>query len=185
MDFVGSGSMGNCHVAQTLGNVLAITSRDCMPNGIRMNIKSNSKGLIKRHRSFGSIGKLSNFYNLIDGQFFIHSAFQCGINLIICTCSDKQMIGIYARRIVTAMKNFHSSWNWTIDQLIRKAVSKIPSTMVGKAAIAFPVQVPSPEPTGFSLIDSAPKVPNRVQLVRVNSFWHLLSNTSNGQGIPF
>lgn len=79
------------------------------------------------------------------------------IELIVSVCSNKQMIGVYTRRIITFMTNYKTFWYFAIKAFPRKSVGFLSLTFNSKIAIAFISLCAGPQPARIGFIDFTPK----------------------------
>lgn len=86
----------------------------------------------------------------------LHSPFGNGIVAIVHWCSKKQMMWVTARRVITAMKNAHPNWNWSIVKLPRNPVSVKAFPACPKHPIACIEPRAGPKPTSIlvALVES-------------------------------
>jgi hypothetical protein len=87
--------------------------------------------------------------------FIPPSSFFYTISHIIRACSNPKMGRIYARRIITSMKNPQASWNRSIMQFIRKTMSTL---IPIKSSISIQASTSTfPNPTIWSFFNKFPE----------------------------
>lgn len=112
---------------------------------------------------FAAQGK--NFSNLQFGQLGARvlfsnrttTAFLYSVVNIVLIFSKKEMAGIYAKRVIAAMKDINAKWNRAIVKLIRISMSTDRVGMAKTQRAVAAALTTSPEPTVFSFLNLFPK----------------------------
>lgn len=115
-------------------------------NSTRRHTKSSGYGCL---RFVASSGKLAYFKYLSSGKAgvvailahrtgdSIRSVFRSHVAIVVCYCTEKQVIRIDARRVVARMADKHTAWYRSIVKLKREAVSKMTCVPNSKSSISI------------------------------------------------
>jgi hypothetical protein len=79
------------------------------------------------------------------------------INHVVGLCSDEEMRGPHARRIVAIMKEEHARWDWSHDVFVGNTVSTLDPDSVPGQPVASVIGRAHPLPTPFACLDLGPE----------------------------
>lgn len=94
---------------------------------------------------------------LVDRQYEPPPALRPRVGQVIGGCSEEQMTGIYARRVITVMQNGNAGRDRPIVQLPREAVRVGSLPIDSELPITSRVASPDPKPAFVALRDLVPK----------------------------
>ena len=102
----------------------------------------------------------TNGHDLFGGQFSIRAALAGAVVVILCVCSQEQMVRVATPRIVAAVAHAQVVRDLAVGEGVSEAVRQPSLWNPAEAAVPVRVDPAGPRPTlvGFSLLNQGPEV---------------------------